>query len=317
MKKERLLIIGASSFLGGALVPLLIKKNNYELVLTCRKEGGCAAWKENGKVDVEYADLLDFDEWDKIFGKYNPGKVILLAAVSRFADGEKNPSLTIDVNFWGVLNIINLCKKYSANTFLFTSSDLARDAISTVGITKYLIERIIIGNRDKKLRMTGIRVANLIDSKGSVTLIFKRQIDEGKDLTVTHPDMSRRFNTRREAALDLIWLLEHGKESSIYVVNKPPVKIVDLAVKMIKEANKNSGIRFTGAKPGEKFNEPSYEEEYVVKPVKGREIALFDRSNYKNENTADFIDRLNVGNDEKRELLKALGQLLPPMQNDT
>ncbi len=303
-KRERLLIIGASSFLGGALVPLLLKRREYQLILTCRNKDGCAAWKNAEDVNVEYADLRDNDRWDAIFDKYKPGKVILLAAVARFSDGEKNPLATVEINFWGVLNIIELCKKYKTDTFLFTSSDLARNAISTVGITKYLVERLIIANSDDNLKMIGIRVANLIDGKGSVTTIFRRQIEDNQCLTVTHPDMSRRFNTREEAAEDLLWLLENGKANSMYVVNKAPLKIVDLAKDMIKKSGKDIEIRFIGAKPGEKLSEPSYDKEYIVKPVKGRQIALFDKSNYQNENIDDFIGRLKVEDDVKMAVAK-------------
>ncbi len=304
MKKERLLIIGASSFLGEALVSMSAQKKSYELVLTCRNGEGCKRWENSQGISTEYADLLDFEKWKRIFEKYRPHKVVLLAAVARFADGEKNPPLTVDVNFWGAFKIMELCKKYGTKTFLFTSSDLARNAISAVGITKYLIERLIISNNDKNLKTIGIRVANLIDGKGSVTLIFKRQIAENRELTITHPEMSRRFNTREEAAADLLWLLENGEANSIYVVNKPPTKIVDLANKMIKESGKNLKIKFIGAKPGEKLSEPSYHEEYIVKPVKGRQIALFDKSNYSSENIADFINRLKVSKEEKAKLTK-------------
>ena len=299
--KNKLLIIGASSFLGEALTEKLLNGNNVFLILTCRNSESCDKWKNNDSVVVINADLKNLEIWEEIFKIYNPDKVIMLAAVARLAEGEKNPQYTVDINFWGTLNIINLCEKYNCNTFLFTSSDLARNAISTTGITKYLIERIILNNKNKKLKTIAVRIANLIDSKGSVTLIFKKQIDEGKELTVTHPLMSRRFNTREEAASDLIWLLEHGNANSVYVVNKPPEKIVDLAKNIMKEKGKNTGIRFIGAKPGEKLSEPSYDS-FIINPVPNRQIALFDKLNYKNENIDDFINKLKIDNDEKEKI---------------
>ncbi len=309
MKRETLFVTGASSFLGNALIPILIKRYSARLVLICRKQGACSEWKKNERISIEEADLTEKEKWEPLFNKYRPDSVVHLAAIARFADGEKEPETAFNTNFWGTVEIIRLCKKYRVQTFLFTSSDLARNAISTVGISKYLIERLIIANNSSTLRMMGVRIANLIDGTGSVTLLFKKQIAEGKDLTITHPDMSRRFSKREEAANDLVWLLENGENQTIYVVNKPPLKIVDLAQQMIEKAGKGVTIRFIGAKPGEKLAEPSYDE-FVIHPVNHPYLARLDAVNYADDELLQVVDRLKTGRQTK-EIVKDMFSVAP------
>ncbi len=300
-----ILITGASGFLAGALIQKLLEKTGDRLVLTCRKKELCNRWSKNRRIFAVEADLSDVAPWQNIFELYRPRAVFHLAAVARLRDGEQDPETAFRVNFFGTVNLIKQALKYGTEQFLFTSSDLARDAVSTVGISKYLIERMIIANRHPTLKMKGIRIANLIDGTGSVTLIFRKQIENGEPVTITHPEMSRRFATRREAADDLLWLLEKGKPDSIYVVHKKPLKITDLAKRMMREAGKETEIRFIGARPGEKISEPSYDM-FKIEPVARRKLALFKPENYQKENISDFIEKLPLPTPLKAETKKVL-----------
>ena len=302
---KTILITGASSFLGEALVKKLLDSTTSELILTCRNSGSCNKWKGNNRIHIVSADLMNTSDWKPVFESYRPDVVFHLAAVARFREGEQYPLTAFQVNFFGTTELIKLSLQYGTGQFLFTSSDLALNAISAVGISKYLVERIIVANSHPQLKLKGLRIANLIDGNGSVTLIFKKQIAQGEAITVTHPGMSRRFSTREEAADDLLWLLKNGKPDSMYVTHKPPFKIIDLAKKLMKDAGKETDIKIIGVRPGEKISEPSYNE-FAIQPVKNRELALFESENYRNEKVSGFLEKLKVPDTVKSKAVETL-----------
>ncbi len=288
-----ILITGACGFLGRTLVERLLRQTQAHLILVCRVGNLFERFPKDSRLNFDTANLQQPEAFAQLLEKHKPDVVFHLAAIARLSEGEKDPDKTADINLIGTIRLINLCKKFGTKRFIFTSSDLAGDAVSTVGITKYLIERLIINNTSKAFSMVGIRIVNLINHPYSVYFTFLNQLDEEEPLTVTHPDMSRRFINSDMAADYLIWLMQNGKNSEMYVIDEPPRKIVDLAREMIILSKSKCTIRFIGAKPGEKLAEADYNNLFIRR-IGYYNLAVFDAQNYRHDNVSKIIDKLNI-----------------------
>ena len=108
-----------------------------------------------------------------------------------------------------------------------------------------------------------MRLPNISWTPGSVDHIFERLINENKPITITHPDMSRRFISGYEAAADIYYALKNGADRDIFVINKPPDKITELARQMIAKSGKSIDVLFIGMRPGEKLAEETYSDTEV------------------------------------------------------
>jgi FlaA1/EpsC-like NDP-sugar epimerase len=140
---------------------------------------------------------------------------------------------------------------------------MARNYRSVVGITKFLSEAYLQEINSKDTRISVVRLPNVSWTPGSVHLIFERLINEDRPITVTHPEMSRRFIGGTFAANIILHALESGTHKGTLVVTSPPVRITDLAQSMIAEAGKDLPIEIIGVRPGEKLVEEGYDADEV------------------------------------------------------
>ena len=261
--KQIILITGSTGFVCRHLVSSLLEKSNFNIVLTYRKKKG--NYQDNSRLFFEKADLLTPDSFEQIIVKHTPKYIIHLAAMARVSDGEDDPLKVIKANLLSTFRLAGLAKKYNVESMIFTSSNLAQDAVSVVGIGKYLVEQYFQKINSQATKFVSLRMPNVIDSNGAVTLIFKKQIENNQPITITHPDMSRMFVTGEHAADFLYYLLDNGLNKGVYVSYDKPIKITDLAETMIKESGKDVKIRFIGVKPGEKLSEKSFSIDKVIR----------------------------------------------------
>ncbi len=289
-KEPIILITGSTSFTCRYLVIRLLQQTNCNIILTYKNKKG--SYEANNRLFFEKADLLNPHSFEKIFAKYEPKHVIHLAAMARVSDGEKYPAKVIRANVLGTAALTNMSIKYKVESMLFTSSNLAQDAVSVVGIGKLLIEQYFQIINTKTTKLISLRMPNIIDSNGAVTLIFKRQIEENKSITITHPDMSRMFVTGERAAYLLFYLVHNGMNKEVYVSYDKPVKITDLANNMIKESGKDVEIKFIGMKPGEKLTEKSFNIDEVIRTdIHG--LGMIEGYNFNKSKTENAINNLN------------------------
>ena len=198
---------------------------------------------------------------DLVFSKYRPHVVFHAAAHKHVPLMENNPAEAVKNNILGTWQVARAAEKYGTETFIFISTDKAVNPTSIMGATKRVAEMLVqqIAAEDGT-RFASVRFGNVLDSRGSVVPLFRKQIARGGPVTVTHPEMVRYFMTIPEAVQLVIQAgaLAEGGELFILDMGKP-MKIVDLAKRMIRLAGyrpkRDIQIVFTGIRPGEKLFE--------------------------------------------------------------
>ncbi len=261
--KHYILITGSTGFICRYLIDKLLACTDYNIVVTFRKDKG--NFISNNRLIFARANLLDSDNFYDIFETFKPEHVVHLAAMARVSDGELNSATAIKTNLIATAAIVKLVVKFKAKSLIFASSNLAQNAVSVVGISKFLSEQYLQKVNSQATKLVTLRVPNVIDSKGAVTLVFKKLIAENKSITITHPDMSRLFVSGKKAADMLFYLMNFGEDKAVYVSCDKPVKIIDLARDMIKHSGKDLGIKIVGMRPGEKLAEKGFTLDEVEK----------------------------------------------------
>jgi len=218
-------------------------------------------YKDELNLKAIIASVRDEKRMDEIFNTYNPNVVFHAAAHKHVPLMEFSPSEAIKNNIFGTLNVAKLADKYEVKRFVLISTDKAVNPTNIMGATKRAAEMIIqTMNMESKTEFVAVRFGNVLGSNGSVIPLFKKQIEEGGPITVTHPDIIRYFMTIPEAVQLVIQAGAMAKGGEIFVLDMgDPVKITDLAKDLIKlsgfEPNVDIKIKFTGLRPGEKLYE--------------------------------------------------------------
>jgi FlaA1/EpsC-like NDP-sugar epimerase len=288
-QNKTILITGGCGFVGTQLVNHLLRENLFSKILVC-----CRRKKQthqNSRLQYVQSDLLTPEKYGILFSTHQIDEVIHLAAIARYRQGEENPEETIKANFFGTIELIKLAARYGVKRFLYVSSNLARNPKGVTGVSKYLVEAFI-KNFTPPPEIFSIRLPNVIDSPGAVTLVFKKQIQEGSAVTLTDKRMTRKFITPEQSAIDLLYVLQNGHHTDIYINNKPSTPIIKLAQQMIAESGKNIPVKFIGMRPGEKLEEEDYPAE-TVQPANGKDLFLLTEDQHKPENILQSIELLN------------------------
>lgn len=281
---NKVLISGGNSFVANNFVAYLHKNTKATIIVCSRRKIEFPIKSIN--IIYEIADLLNEESYERIFKIHKPNQVFHLAAITRLSPGEQNPELTIQTNYFGSKLIADLCIKYKVETFLSVSSNLARKPKSVVGLSKYFSEVYLRNIENQNTKIISLRLPNIPDSPGSVTLLFKKQIENGGPVTITHPDMERRFASINEAADLLISALKIGENSNVIVITKENTRITDLAEEMIKRSGKEIEIKYIGIKKGEKLIEEKYGENEIIKTKRENISILKNDLGEKNTNEA-------------------------------
>jgi len=299
--KRRIMVTGASGFLGKTLVNRLLQNNEAEVMAVCHFSESRKAFQEHHCLVTKTADLENPDRYLPFFSQWEPEIVFHLGALARLSAGQENPQKAVTVNLLGSMELLELSARFGVKKFLVTSSDLARDAKSVVGLTKLLVEHYLQLFPETKPEVIAFRMPNLYDLPGSVMDIFTHQIAKDQDLSITDERMARRFLTREEAVDYLLFLAENGESHQIYSVKQEPIRIMDIARKMIAVSGKNLKLRITGARPGEKFYQASYSDE-EAESINFKNLARLQLSSPELEEVFSEIQRLPVATSLKATL---------------
>ena len=213
------------------------------------------------QIDAIVASVREKERLNEIFEEFKPYLVFHAAAHKHVPLMETSPLEAIKNNVFGTLNVVNCSDEYNVKRFVLISTDKAVNPTNIMGATKRLCEMIIQAkNKVSNTEYVAVRFGNVLGSNGSVVPLFKKQIAHGGPVTVTHREITRFFMTIPEAVSLVLQAMSGAKGGEIFVLDMgEPVKIYDMAEKLIKLSGLEPGvdiqIKVTGLRPGEKLYE--------------------------------------------------------------
>jgi len=252
--------------------------------------------------DTVIGDVRSVNRLGFVFRKYRPQLVYHAAAYKHVPMMETNPCEAILVNVLGTKNLSNFSAQYGVERFVMISTDKAVNPTNVMGASKRMAE-IYVQTLAKECARMGnpiefvtTRFGNVLGSNGSVIPHFKAQIERGGPVTVTHPDIIRYFMTIPEACRLVLEAASFGKSGEIYVFDMgEPVKIIDLARKMIEMAGLipevDIQIEFTGLRPGEKLYEELLNDKETTMPTEHEKITVAQVRQYNFEEVSEKIKK--------------------------
>ncbi|WP_316569230.1 nucleoside-diphosphate sugar epimerase/dehydratase [Neobacillus sp. YIM B06451] len=274
---KTVLVTGAGGSIGSEICRQIAPFNPAKLILLGHGENSIYSIEMELKESyptssiefiTEIADLQDAEKMNNIMSFHQPDVIYHAAAHKHVPLMERNPEEALKNNVIGTLNVARAACWNGVKTFVMISTDKAVNPTSVMGATKRLAEMIVQEmDNISSTKFVAVRFGNVLGSRGSVIPLFKRQIEKGGPVTVTHPEMIRYFMTIPEASRLVIQAGSLAKGGEIFVLDMgEPVKIVDLAKNLIKLSGNSVeeiGIEFTGIRPGEKLYEELLKEDEV------------------------------------------------------
>jgi FlaA1/EpsC-like NDP-sugar epimerase len=260
------------------------------------------------KCEAVLGQVQSDDLMNDLFRKFKPQIVFHAAAYKHVPMLEKNPWEAVFNNIIGGRVIIDMSIKYHVERFVFVSTDKAVRPANVMGASKRVTELIMQTAQGNGTRLMAVRFGNVIGSSGSVVPVFRRQIERGGPLTVTHPEVSRYFMTIPESSQLILQAAAMGEGGEVFVLKMgTPVKIADMARDLIRLSGKDPDIDiemiYTGLREGEKLYEELITEGEDILPTRHEKIMVL-RSNG-HENGANYLQIMRQKLDEDiEELIK-------------
>ncbi|EDZ62327.1 general glycosylation pathway protein [Sulfurimonas gotlandica GD1] len=260
IKDKTILVTGAGGSIGSEICRQCEKFGAKKLILLDHSEYNLYAISEEIK-DVETVcvmqSVVDANYLDITFRTHKPDIVIHAAAYKHVPLVESNIQEAIVNNIVGTKNVIDASIKYGVKKFVMISTDKAVRPTNVMGTTKRICELYAQNSNGNGTDIVAVRFGNVLGSSGSVIPKFKSQIENGQNITVTHPDITRYFMLIPEACELVLQAGAIGTGGEIFILDMgEPIKIVDLAKKMIElSGSENIEIEFSGLRPGEKLYE--------------------------------------------------------------
>ncbi|AZL54027.1 UDP-N-acetylglucosamine 4,6-dehydratase (configuration-retaining) [Aliarcobacter skirrowii] len=260
IKDKVVLITGAGGSIGSEISRKCATFGAKQLILLDHSEFNLYSITEELK-DFNIVSVMQtvrkIEFIEETFKKYQPQIVIHAAAYKHVPLVEHNILEGISNNIIGTKNCIDVSIKYGVEKFVLISTDKAVRPTNVMGTTKRVCELYAQNVDSKNTEIVAVRFGNVLGSSGSVIPKFKAQIEAGKNITVTHPEITRYFMLIPEACELVLQAASIGKGGEIFILDMgEPIKIVDLAKKMIELSGRSEiGIEFCGLRPGEKLYE--------------------------------------------------------------
>ena len=312
LKGKKILVTGAAGSIGSELVRQLLHYRPSLIILLDKAETPMHEFLlelqekyKSSNIKAYLGDICDRQRMEHLFEVYNPQIVFHAAAYKHVPLMEDNPSVAVINNVYGTKTLAELSVANDVEKFVMVSTDKAVNPTNVMGASKRIAEiftqsyfteltkNVAKGDHSHTItKFVTTRFGNVLGSNGSVLPRFKKQLEKGGPITVTHPDITRYFMTIPEACLLVIeaGVMGQGGEIFIFDMGKP-VKIADLARKVIKLAGKepDTDIRivFTGLRPGEKLYEellnnaencrPTYHEKILIADVRQYDFDLVEK----------------------------------------
>ncbi len=311
------LITGAGGSIGSEIVRQCARSGAKQMILLDHSEYNLYQILE----DITFANVVplmqsvvDRKLLEKTFMKYRPDIVIHAAAYKHVPLCEENIEGAVLNNIIGTKNTIDLAIKYNVEKFVLISTDKAVRPTNVMGATKRVCELYAQNVESKNTLITAVRFGNVLGSSGSVIPRFKKLIAQNRPLTITHPEITRYFMLIPEACQLVLQAAAIAQKNELFILDMgKPVKIVDLAKKMLKIYDKEAlGIRFTGLRKGEKLYEELLIDESDKKTMYDS-ILVSATTEYDIEKLECDIEELLIVEDK----LQKLKDILPEFSHET
>lgn len=321
IKNKTILVSGAAGSIGSEIVRQAVTFNPKKIILVDQAESPLHEIRlEIEKMNLSFeivcliADVRNRDCMTNIFKNYKPKVVYHAAAYKHVPLMEENPSQAIMVNVMGTKNLADLSYQYGVDKFVMVSTDKAVNPSNVMGASKRIAEKYVQSlhkyvqqsNDLYDTKYITTRFGNVLGSNGSVVPLFRRQIAAGGPITITHPEVIRYFMTIPEACQLVLEAGAMGKGGEIYIFDMgKPVKIIDLARKMIKLAgftpDKDILIETIGLRPGEKLYEELLNNTSETLPTHNEKITI----------AQDTIEDFEVISELVEDLIKTSESFVP------
>lgn len=255
---------------------------------------------------------------ESVFEKYRPNIVYHAAAHKHVPLMEDSPNEAIKNNVFGTYKTAKAADKYGADRFVLISTDKAVNPTNIMGASKRMCEMVVqMMNRHSKTEFVAVRFGNVLGSNGSVIPLFKKQIEEGGPVTVTHKDIIRYFMTIPEAVSLVLQAGAYAKGGEIFILNMgEPVRILDLAENLIRLSGyvpyEDINIEFTGLRPGEKLFEEMLMDEEGLQETPNRLIHIGKPIDFDEELFRRQLDELyKIANSDSGQIKEAVRNIVP------
>jgi len=292
LKDKTILVTGAGGSIGAELCRQIARYFPKNLILFDRTENNLYEIEMELQRDFPYlryspilGNVLNKEVLRKFFLKYRPQVVFHAAAYKHVPIMELNPWEAIFTNIKGTYSLLEVVREFEVNRFVLVSTDKAVRPSNVMGASKRVAELLTqcYNNSFNPTRFMSVRFGNVIGSSGSVIPLFKRQIEKGGPVTVTHPEVTRYFMTIPEAAQLILQAGAMGEGGEIFILDMgSPVKIFDLARDLIRlsgfEPDEDIEIKFIGLRPGEKLYEELITEGEDIIPTRHEKILVLRKA---------------------------------------
>ncbi|QNS41308.1 polysaccharide biosynthesis protein [Chryseobacterium manosquense] len=272
------------------------------------------------------ADISNRHRIEPLFQQYNFSMVYHAAAYKHVPLIEENPHEGVLVNILGTKNLATLSSQYGVNRFVMVSTDKAVKPTNVMGATKRAAElfvQALQNTENNKTKFITTRFGNVLGSNGSVIPHFKKQIENGGPVTITHPEIMRYFMTIPEACDLVLQAGTMGKGGEIFVFDMgEPVKILDLAKRMIKlsgfEPNLDIKIIYTGLRPGEKLYEELLSDDAKTLATHNEKILISKDPNMEFEDIEKYTNQIIKAalRREKIQVVQILKEIVPEFKSN-
>ena len=333
IENKVVLVTGGGGSIGSELCRQIIKFKPSKLVIVDIYENNLYDIEQELKfnypdmeIDAIVASVREKHRLNEIFEQYHPYLVFHAAAHKHVPLMETSPLEAIKNNVFGTYNTVRCADEYGVKRFILISTDKAVNPTNIMGATKRLCELIIQAkNKVSKTEYAAVRFGNVLGSNGSVVPLFKKQIAKGGPVTVTHKEITRFFMTIPEAVSLVLQAMSGAKGGEIFVLDMgEPVKIYDMAVKLIKlsglEPDVDIQIKVTGLRPGEKLYEELLMAEEGLTETKHDKIHVARPSDIDMEKLEAKLAKLqhlldNTNNEQKDEIKDVISEVVPTYRN--
>jgi FlaA1/EpsC-like NDP-sugar epimerase len=303
------MVTGGGGSIGSELVRQIAKYQPKRIIIVDIYENN--AYDIQQELMIEYenqlnlvtliASVRDRAKMEQIFRVYRPQVVFHAAAHKHVPLMETSPAEAVKNNIFGTWNMVTLAEQFGVEKFVMISTDKAVNPTNVMGATKRCCEMIVqyMSQKGCKTEFVTTRFGNVLGSNGSVIPLFRRQIESGKPVTVTHPDIIRYFMTIPEAVSLVLEAAAIAKGGEIFVLDMgDPVKITTLAENLIRLYGKvpyrDVEIKFTGLRPGEKLYEELLMNEEGLKSTENKKIFIGNQIEIDADRLMQQLDALHV-----------------------